>query len=652
MPPAKPTQSDGTPLERLAEDPTLAHAAADLLWLVTSAEAPADWLSEALPVVRAATGADYTALAASVAGQWAVSAEVGERRALPADLAADVLDSLAAAARSGWVAVPLAPREASDEVLLAHCPQTAELPEALARLDRLAPVFHEALTAVRVGYRNLRRIRRLEAILEIASQWNRTQEVEPLLAEMAEAATRLLGADRASIFLWDRPNHMLVGRPALGIENGELRIADDRGVVGQVIQTGRPLRVDAANEPGQIDRDVDAQLQYQTNTLLCVPLRGRRGELFGAFELLNKLSGSFTDDDEAALVELAGHAAVALENAQDRQQLLSANRQIADQAAEGVRLIGDSPAIEALRSIVHRVADTDLAVLILGENGTGKEVVAQSIHYFSRRRDKPFVAVNCAAIPDTLAESELFGHEKGAFTDAHEARAGKFELAAGGTLFLDEIGDLSLACQAKLLRVLEEKVLVRVGGSAPIHSDARVLAATNQELAEMVRQKAFRENLYFRLNVVTLELPPLRERPGDVLLLAHHFLSDFCRRARRGVPQFSAAAEKRLAEHPWPGNVRELRNLMERLAYLSTEDCIEAEDLAFILSPRGQTPLLGDLSGSLSDATAEFQVEYIRRAIQQADGNMSRAADRLELHRSNLYRKMRQLGMEEQGHNE
>ena len=182
------------------------------------------------------------------------------------------------------------------------------------------------------------------------------------------------------------------------------------------------------------------------------------------------------------------------------------------EAAEKVRLIGESPAIEALRSIIRRVADTDLAVLILGENGTGKEVVAQSIHYLSRRRDQPFVAVNCAAIPETLAESELFGHEKGAFTDAHEARRGKFELAAGGTLFLDEIGDLSLGGQAKLLRVMEEKVLVRVGGSTPIHTDARLLAATNQNLAEMVRAKRFREDLYFRLNVVTLDLPPLRER--------------------------------------------------------------------------------------------------------------------------------------------
>ncbi|MGA2259500.1 MAG: sigma 54-interacting transcriptional regulator, partial [Thermoguttaceae bacterium] len=211
---------------------------------------------------------------------------------------------------------------------------------------------------------------------------------------------------------------------------------------------------------------------------------------------------------------------------------------------------------------------------------------------------------------------------------------------------LDEIGDLSLNCQAKLLRVLEEKVMVRVGGSAPISTDARVLAATNQKLAEMVQQKRFREDLYFRLNVVTLDLPPLRQREGDILLLAEHFLNDFCLRARRKLPELSAAARRRLVEHHWPGNVRELRNLMERLAYLTIGDRIEAEDLAFILSPRRPAALIDDLGRNLSDATARFQIEYIRRTVEQLGGNMSRAAERLGLHRSNLYRKMRQLGMD------
>src|SRR5262249_30278690 len=288
----------------------------------------------------------------------------------------------------------------------------------------------------------------------------------------------------------------------------------------------------------------------------------------------------------------ASHAVVALENAQDREQLLASHKQIVDQAAEDVRLLGNSPAIEALRSTIRRVADTDLAVLVLGENGTGKEVASQLIHYRSPRRDRPFVAVNCAAIAETLLESELFGHEKGAFTDAHESRPGKFELAAGGTLLLDEIGDLSPGGQAKLLRVLEEKVVVRVGGSRPIPVDVRVIAATNQNLADLVRARKFRQDLYFRLNVVVLELPPLRDRGDDVLLLAGHFVDECCRRARRKPLKFSPEARKRLQQHLWPGNVRELRNLMERLAFLVSGDVIEPSDLAFILSPSPESTSL------------------------------------------------------------
>ncbi|MFW6125412.1 MAG: sigma-54 interaction domain-containing protein, partial [Pirellulales bacterium] len=255
---------------------------------------------------------------------------------------------------------------------------------------------------------------------------------------------------------------------------------------------------------------------------------------------------------------------------------------------------------------------------------------------------------NCAAIPDTLAESELFGHEKGAFTDARETRPGKFELADGGTLLLDEIGELSLSCQAKLLRVLEEKVLVRVGGSQPIHTDVRVLAATNQDLVEMVRRKRFREDLYFRLNVVTIELPPLRDRGDDVLLLARHFLEQFCRQAGRPAPRFSREARTRLLAHPWPGNVRELRNLMERLAYLSTSEEIDAEELAFILAPGQPSSGVGAIGPDrpLAEATVEFQSRYIDEAIRRAEGNISRAAKELGLHRSNLYRKMRQLEMD------
>ncbi len=560
------------PPDRLPPAPGLPReqadlAAADLLRMATASDTVSAYLAHSLPLVVQATVAEFASVARLENGVWTVVASSGRPRKLPLALLADVLDGEMAAGADTWVAAPLAAHASTSEVL-ALCFSRTDAPAAtLADVAPLAGVFGEALDVARSRENARRRIERLETILHIASGWNQTGEMEPLLVQMAEAATRLLGADRASIFLWDQPNGSLVGRPALGLKDNELRIPDGAGIVGEVVRTGEVRRI-AAADTGQIDHQVDRTLGYHTRTLLCVPLRSAEGDAFGAFEVLNKLSGDFTADDEQALVELAAHAAIALANTQQFEQLLSRHRHVVDQAAENVSLVGSSPAVEALRSTIGRVAGTDLAVLILGENGTGKEVVAQSIHYLSRRRAEPFVAVNCAAISESLLESELFGHEKGAFTDAHESRAGKFELASGGTLFLDEIGDLSPGGQAKLLRVLEEKVVVRVGGSRPIHTDARVVAATNQDLAEMVRQRRFRQDLYFRLNVVSMNLPPLRERGDDVMLLAEHFLADFCRKAHRKRLKFSAAARARLTGHSWPGNVRELRNLMERLAYL------------------------------------------------------------------------------------
>src|SRR5690606_29071828 len=259
------------------------------------------------------------------------------------------------------------------------------------------------------------------------------------------------------------------------------------------------------------------------------------------------------------------------------------------------------------------------------------------------------VAVNCAALTETLLESELFGHEKGAFTDAHDTRPGKFELADGGTLFLDEIGDMSPGGQAKLLRVLEQKVITRVGGSQVIPINVRIVAATNANLTEKVRKKQFREDLYYRLSVVTLDIPPLRDRPEDVQALSDFFLAQFCRQANRKPMTISAEARRRLQAHAWPGNVRELRNLMERIAFLAPGDTVQEDDLAFILAP--ETDPLESLSADtgLSEATNLFQQEYIRKAIKRVRGNMSEAARLLGLHRSNLYRKMRQLGMETDG---
>ncbi|HEV3343372.1 MAG TPA: sigma-54-dependent Fis family transcriptional regulator [Pirellulales bacterium] len=632
-------------LERLlATQAALVPAATRLLSLGVSHDAAGPFLAAALPQVMAEVKGDYAAVVRLSRGEWSVVEEVGARRSLPTALLADVLDDDAARAADAWVAAPLETKAGSGELLLVGLPVGATATSILSAVDELAKVCGAALKSVRERHHFQWRIVRLETILDVAAHWNQHHQVESLLTDMAQAATRLIGADRASIFLWDRHGRTLVARPALGVKEEELRVPDDAGIVGRVVQTGEPMRVDLASGQDQINRQVDEQLRYRTRTLLCVPLRSRRGEILGAFETINKKVGNFTDDDQATLVELAQQAAIALENVQERQALLQSRRLMSEQAAKGVHLIGESPAIEALRSTIRRVAATDLAVLILGENGTGKEVVSQSIHYLSHRRDQPFIAVNCAAISETLLESELFGHEKGAFTDAHEAHAGKFELASGGTLFLDEIGDLSPGGQSKLLRVLEEKLVVRVGGSKSIHTDARVIAATNQDLAAMVVDKKFRQDLYFRLNVVTLQIPPLRQRPEDILPLAEYFLTDFCKKARRSVPQFTEAARRRLEGHPWPGNVRELRNLTERLAYLSATDEIEADDPALVFIPSRRPAATPD-GRSLTEATDLFQMEYIQQAIDHCRGNMQQAANQLGLHRSNLYRKMRQLGM-------
>jgi len=632
-------------LEPVRSTPSISSITPDLLLLAGDADQVGDFLAAALPVVAQGLSVDYAAVVSPQGGDWQTLGSAGIAQRLPIALLADALDREESAADANWLVAPISPRSAGGQLLAVYSSRGG-LERAKPAVTALAPVLARAMAQIQQRHRDRHRIRRLEAILEIAGQWNQLHEMEPLLMQMAEAATKLIEADRASIFLWDRPNRTLVGRPALGVEGNELRIPDDKGLVGKVVQTGEPGRVDRTFGQEQVNRSVDASLKYKTETLLCVPLRGAKGEIFGAFEVINKKGGNFTDEDEDALTEMAEHAAIALENTQERQQLVQARRSMSDQAAEKVRLVGESPAIEALNSTIDRVANTDLAVLILGENGTGKEVVAQRVHYQSNRRDQPFIAVNCAAITETLLESELFGHEKGAFTGADERRIGKFELASGGTIFLDEIGDMSLSGQSKLLRVLEQKEVVRVGGGVPIHTDARVIAATNQNLAEMVKAKKFRQDLFYRLNVITLQLPPLRERADDVLILAEHFLKDFCRRARRKPPKFSAEAKRRLMQHTWPGNVRELRNLMERLAYLTQGDTIEMQDLGFILAPAEDAPAWVASDLPLSEATDHFQTEYIKKAIARTKGNMSEAATRLGLHRSNLYRKMRQLGMQ------
>jgi DNA-binding NtrC family response regulator len=316
------------------------------------------------------------------------------------------------------------------------------------------------------------------------------------------------------------------------------------------------------------------------------------------------------------------------------------------------RMLSEDPAMKAIFDMVGAVAKSDSRVLILGETGTGKQLIAQAIHERSPRCKEPFVEVNCAAIPENLLESELFGHERGAFTGATERRTGRFEEAAEGTLFLDEIGEMSFNVQSKLLRVLQGGKFNRVGGSATLQSQARVIAATNRDLQKEAEAGRFRADLFYRLHVITLTLPPLRRRPGDVTLLAEHFLRRF--RGPRTVPQgFSEEALRRLQAYGWPGNVRELEHLVERFAVLHDRPLIEAADLPEkILRETSGAPVAGTpapeamLQGTLAEARAAFERAYLSETLKQARGNMAAAARRAGLDRSHYFRLVRRHGLE------
>jgi two-component system nitrogen regulation response regulator NtrX len=307
-------------------------------------------------------------------------------------------------------------------------------------------------------------------------------------------------------------------------------------------------------------------------------------------------------------------------------------------------LIGESEPMQRLEQQIRSAAASHSRVLITGENGSGKEIVARTLHRLSPRAEQPFIDVNCAAIPEELIESELFGHRKGAFTGAIDDRKGKFELADGGTLFLDEVGDMSLKTQAKVLRVLQEQTFQRVGGQQTIKVDVRVLAATNKELESEIANGNFRSDLYYRLNVIPIQVPPLRGRGNDVVLLAEHFLRRFAAETAQPKKKLSAGAAARLKAYHWPGNVRELRNVAERLAILLPGETIEPEDLQ--LGARADSQPV-DIAANLplKEAREQFEKQYILDRLREFAGNVSRTAESLGVERSNLYRKMDAYGI-------
>ena len=413
----------------------------------------------------------------------------------------------------------------------------------------------------------------LLALLEASRAVNEQDNLDKVFAQVTHSAATLLRAEAASLLTLDVPATELVFRTAVGPAAAALRgrrMPADAGIAGQAVRTGRPTRVDDVRRNRNFFSEIDDDTATRTRSLIAAPIIDRQRTL-GVIEVLNPAGrAQFSDDDLRLLEIFANLVASAMRAAEDVDRLSRGNRALS--ATRGVRallpFIGRAPVFRRTVELCERVAPAATTVLLLGETGTGKEVAARLVHEKSLRKDQPFVAVNCAAVSETLLESELFGHEKGAFTGAEKDRRGWFQVADGGTLFLDEVGEMSLPTQAKLLRVLQERAFTRVGGSELIACDVRIIAATNRDLRSLIAQGKFREDLFYRLNVFPIELPPLRSRRDDIAELVSHFCESIAREMSIRPPRCTDDALRAMSAYSWPGNIRELRNIIERCALL------------------------------------------------------------------------------------
>jgi Nif-specific regulatory protein len=487
----------------------------------------------------------------------------------------------------------------------------------------------------------------LERLLEIGKLVLAESDVRRVLTVALDGVIELCGAERGMILLFAPGGEALFeearGLGQQDIERPEFEVS--RGILEKVRTEGAAFwSPNVLAEPGLGSRR--SVMRLQILSVICLPIR-HHGEVFGLVYLDNRrAAGVFTAETSEAVASFADLISLAAHNALERRRLAGDLEEMARELRSQYRfdaIVGHSPQLVETLRLVAQVADSEAPVLILGESGTGKELVARAIHYNSRRRDRPFVAVNCGALPETLLDSELFGHVRGAYTGAVTDSAGWFERAAGGTIFLDEIGEMSPSLQTKMLRVLEVGEYARVGSASVRRSDARVVAATHRDLTEMVREGKLREDLFYRLNVVEIAVPALRERPGDVLLLARTFLARFNEKHGK-TRELSAAAEELLLAYDYPGNVRELQNAIQRAVLLSAGPLIEPADLpaSFRAALRGKGGALQGFRAAKRRLIEEFERDYITRCLREAGGNISQAARAAGIDFKNFYEKMSQ----------
>ncbi|MDR1862415.1 MAG: sigma 54-interacting transcriptional regulator [Treponema sp.] len=475
-------------------------------------------------------------------------------------------------------------------------------------------------------------------------------DVKDLLTQIINSATILCQGDASSLLLMNKETGKLYFEVALGaagaaVKNYTVKVGE--GIAGWVVLHNKSVIVNDAENDSRHLKSIPEEIRYTSKTMLAVPMRVK-DECIGVIEVINKKDGKlFTQEDLEWLeifANLAGIAVVnarSIEKARNEIRLLHHRLEI-DQGYH--TMIAKSPVILEKLEIIDRIAKTDSSVLILGESGVGKELFAEQIHIRSPRNRKPFVRVNCAALPEGLLESELFGHIKGAFTSAVAGRQGRFELADGGTIFLDEIGDLPLALQAKLLRVIQEKTFEKVGSDTSITVDVRILAATNRDIEKAVEKGEFRSDLYYRLNVLPLYIPPLRQRPEDIPELADFFLKKYTKETNKQFGGFSGKAMEIMLSYSWPGNIRELENCIQRACVIGKNNLIREEDL-FIKTADGPASGQEDRSRNLKAAINIFKSRFIRKVLEENRWNQTETAKILDIQRTYLSRLIKELNI-------
>ena len=493
-----------------------------------------------------------------------------------------------------------------------------------------------------------------EPVRDLCQQIDSQGSLSEIFTLLTREGTRLMNSEGASVLLLDKEHCELWSQSTA---DGEVIRFDARlGVAGAAVTTGNLINVSDAQHDQRFYAGIDTKTKKRTRNILAVPLKTLSGEIVGVFEALNKKGGPFSAHDEAIASALAAQAAMPLKTANLVTQLRNRQRELQKENTQLWRevegrfatqnLIGTSLRMQGIVRLIDQIRDSQVDVLITGENGTGKELVAKAIHYNSPRARNPFIALNCAALPENLIESELFGIEKGVATGV-ESRVGKFEQANGGTLFLDEIGDLGPNAQAKILRVLQERVLERVGGRSTMAIDVRILAATNKSLEKAIAGGAFREDLYYRLKVVHLQTPPLREIPEDIPVLASYFLSKYSKDMAKEPKKISTSALRSLEFYSWPGNIRQLENEMRRLMVTVRRTTITEDDLdeTMRINSIQKGSSIGGSIRSLPQAVSELEERLIREALLACHNNQVQTAKRLGLSRQGLIKKMKRYGI-------